>query len=168
MGWTSGRRRRSSRRIFRRVDKFDGSEKNWKTFEFDFKIAVKAVAPEVEAAMEKFALNPENVTGELMEDHDGVTYDGMKERGAELFEVLCQLTSGSAKLMIREAQDRDGFAAWQILSRTFGRKTLANSLRKYREVVNPKQTKEASDIVGAVTKWENALKELERTLQEKS
>ena len=116
--------------------------------------------------MEKFALKSENVTGELMEEHDGVIYDGMKDRGAELFEVLCQLTSGSAKLMIREAADRDGFAAWQILARTFGRKTLANSLRKYREVVNPKQTKEASDIVGAVTRWENALKELERTEQE--
>ena len=102
-----------------------------------------------------------------MEEHDGLAYDGMGERGAELFEVLCMLTSGGAKLMIREAQDNDGFAAWQILARTFGRRTLASSLRKYREAVNPTQAKEASDVVGAITRWESAMRELERTEQEK-
>ena len=152
---------------FRRVDKFDGNEKNWKSFEFDFRIAMKAVSPGVVEVMDKVALTGNVVTGEQMEEHDSLAYEGMKERGAELFEVLCLLTSGGAKLMIREAQDNDGFAAWQILARTFGRKTLASSLRKYREAVNPTQAKETSDIVGAITRWESAMKELERTEQEK-
>ena len=152
---------------FRRVDKFDGSETNWRSFEFDFRIAMKAVLPKVVEVMDRVAATSNIVTGEQMEDHDSLEYEGMKERGAELFEVLCLLTSGGAKLMIREAQDNDGFAAWQILAKTFGRKTLASSLRKYREAVNPTQAKDASDIVGAITRWESAIKELERTEQEK-
>ena len=170
-GQASGGGRRRQRTIlekdFRRVDKFDGTEKNWKAFEFDFRIAMKAVAPGVVELMDQVALTSSVVTGERMEEHDGLAYEGMRERGAELFEVLCMLTSGGAKLMIREAQDNDGFAAWQILARTFGRKTLASSLRKYREAVNPTQAKETSDIVGAITRWESAMKELERTEQEK-
>ena len=169
-GQVGGGRRRQRvimEKDFRRVDKFDGDEKSWKSFEFDFRIAMKAVAPVVVEAMDKVAVTSHVVTGGQMEDHDSLAYEGMKERGAELFEVLCLLTSGGAKLMIREAQDNDGFAAWQILSRTFGRKTLASSLRKYREAVNPTQAKETSDIVGAITRWESAMKELERTEQEK-
>ena len=127
----SGKRRQRTimEKDFRRVDKFDGNEKNWKSFEFDFRIAMKAVSPDVVEAMDKVALTSNVVTGEQMEEHDSLAYEGMKERGAELFEVLCLLTSGGAKLMIREAQDNDGFAAWQILAKTFGRKTLASSLR---------------------------------------
>ena len=158
----AGGGRRKQRTImekdFRRVDKFDGNEKNWKSFEFDFRIAMKAISPGVVEVMDQVALTSSVVTGERMEEHDALAYEGMKERGAELFEVLCLLTSGGAKLMIREAQDNDGFAAWQILARTFGRKTLASSLRKYREAVNPTQAKETSDIVGAVTRWESAMK----------
>ena len=104
---------------FRRVDTFDGTEKNWKAFEFDFRIAMKAISPGVVEVMDQVALTSSVVTGEKMEEHDALAYEGMKERGAELFEVLCLLTSGGAKLMIREAQDNDGFAAWQILARTF-------------------------------------------------
>ena len=152
---------------FRSIDKFDGVEKNWKSFEFNFRIAMRSIAPRVVEAMDKVAATSGVVTGLKMEEHDGLAYEGMEELGAELFEVLCMRTSGSAQLMIREAQDGDGFAAWQILSKTFGRKTLANSLRKYREAVNPTQAKEMSDVVGAITRWENAMKELERTEQER-
>lgn len=161
------RQRVISEKDFRRIDKFDGNEVNWKSFEFDFRIAMKAVSPKVVEVMDKVGLTNNIVTGEQMEDHDSLEYEGMTERGAELFEVLCLLTSGGAKLMIKEAQDNDGFAAWQILLRTFGRKTLASSLRKFREAVNPKQAKDVSDIVGAITRWESAVKELERTEQEK-
>ena len=167
MGGGGRKRRVIVEKDFRSVDKFDGTEKNWKAFEFDFRIAMRAVAPAVVEAMDQVAVTSSVVTGQRMEEHDDLAYEGMKERGAELFEVLCMRTSDSAKLMIREAQDSDGFAAWQILSKTFGRKTLANSLRKYREAVNPTQAKETSDIVGAITRWESAMKELERTEQEK-
>ena len=139
---------------FRRVDKFDGGEESWKAFEFDFRIAMRAVSQKVVEVMDRVASTNNVITGELMEEHDPLEYEGMAERGAELFEVLCLLTSGGAKLMIKEAQDNDGFAAWQILLKTFGRKTLASSLRKYREAVNPKQAKDVADIVGAVTRWE--------------
>lgn len=160
------RQRTLMEKDYRRVDKFDGVEKNWKTFEFDFRIATKAVSSKVVAAMDQSAIEEQVVTGADFEKLDGVNYEGMRERGLELFEILCGLTCGSAKLMIREAPENDGFAAWQILQKTYGRKTLANSLKKYREAVCPKQAKDTADIVGVIAKWENAVKELERTEQE--
>ena len=84
---------------YRSVDKFDGQEKNWKTFEFDFKMATKTVSPKVLEAMERSALESQTVTGAILEGADGVIYEGMKDRGNELFEILCGYTSGSAKIM---------------------------------------------------------------------
>ena len=163
----NGRRKRVLMlKDYRQVDKFDGTEKNWKTFEFDFVMATNSVSSKIVKAMEQSTIESQTVTGAIFENADGVVYEGMRDRGLELFEILCGLTTGSAKVMIREATERDGFAAWQILLRTFGRRTLANSLRKYREAVNPKQVKDTNDIMGRIAKWENSVKELERTEQE--
>ena len=61
---------------FRRVDKFDGDEKNWKSFEFDFRIAMKAISPGVVEVMDQVALTSSVVTGERMEEHDALAYEG--------------------------------------------------------------------------------------------
>jgi ribosomal protein L15 len=77
--------------------------------------------------------------------------------------VLCSLTTGDAKAIIKEVDNSDGITAWQLLSKNFARRTLARTLRRYREAVNPKQARETHEIIGALAKWENGVKELERT-----
>ena len=145
-----GDNKRLTEKAYRRLDKFNGDDSAWKSWEFDFKIATRAAAPKVLEVMERAAISPGVVTGAMVEADDSLAYDGMVERGAELYEILCMLITGSAKMMIKEAPDGDGFAAWQLLQRTFARKTLASSLRRYREVVNPKPARDASEVIGSL------------------
>ena len=93
---------------------------------------------------------------------DWQRFSEMLERASELFEVLCALTDGEAKLLIRESPDGDGFAAWHTLATFYSRRTLARALRLHRAVLNPSQLKHMKDVPGGVAKWESALKELER------
>ena len=75
---------------------------------------------------------------------------------------MCMLTSGDAKTLIKNVHNGDGLTAWQVLKKTYARTTLAKSLRRYREAVNPKQVKNLSEIVGAIAKWEGEVKEVEK------
>ena len=135
-------RRVLTEKDFRRVDKFNGDEADWKAWEFDFKIALRSASPQVSKAVDLVEgnLNVE-ATGSLLEVDQvhGDAMAGMEERAAELYEVLCMLTTGDAKSLIRNIAEADGIAAWQVLKKTYCRRTLAKSLRKYRDATNPKQ-----------------------------
>ena len=101
------------------------------------------------------------VTGALLETDPqmGKEMVGMTSRSAELYEVLCMLTTGDAKTLIRNIISADGLVAWQTLRKTYCRQTLAKSLRKFRNATSPKQVKNTGDIIGALAKWEGDLQE---------
>ena len=147
---------------YRRMDKFDGGEESWKAWEFDLKVATRASSSEVGECMVVAETATVNVTGADFERDHPVRFKGMAKRGRELFEVLCMHTTGDAKAVIKEVPGGDGLAAWQLLTKCYARRTLARTLRRYREAMNPKKVSEASEILGAVAKWENGVKELER------
>ena len=159
-------RRVLTEKDFRRVDKFNGDEADWKAWEFDFKIALRSASPQVSKAVDLVEgnLNVE-ATGALLEldQVHGDAMAGMEERAAELYEVLCMLTTGDAKSLIRNIAEADGIAAWQVLKKTYCRRTLAKSLRKYRDATNPKQAKSTEDIIGAMAKWEGNVQELQKS-----
>jgi hypothetical protein len=104
------------------------------------------------------------VTGEILEKDQtvGTEMVGITRRSGEFYEILCMLTSGDAKTLVRNVTSCDGFTTWQVLKKTYARTTLAKSLRRYREAVNPKQVKNVVEIVGAVAKWEGEVKEVEK------
>jgi hypothetical protein len=163
LGDGGGRGRLLDERGFRRMEKFSGSagEEAWREWEFDFRTAVRAMSTHTAAAMEKAVQQPDILTtGHMIEmgDVDGL-YPDMQRRSVELFEVLCGLMTGDAKMLIRETND--GIMAWQILAKTYSRRTMARVLRKYREATLPKQV-ETKDLVGAIAKWESGVKALER------
>ena len=66
------------------------------------------------------------------------------------YDVLCMLTLGEAKSVIREVSGGDGIAAWQALAKSYARRTLARVLRRS---MNP----------GVIARREAKWKELERT-----
>ena len=153
---------RVSEKNYRRMDKLDGGEESWKAWEFDFKVATRSSSMQVGVCMERAETATDNASGADYELLEPVMFKGMATRGRELFEVLCVLTTGDAKAIIKEVQGGDGFAAWQLLTKCYARRTLARTLRRYREAMIPKQVSEASEILSAMTKWENGVKELER------
>ena len=78
----------------------------------------------------------------------------MAKASKELFEVLCQLTGGRAKSLLRDIDTGDGLRAWRTLHNTYARDTLARTLRLYREVINPTQSQSVDLVITAIGKWE--------------
>ena len=91
----------------------------------------------------------------------GTKFKGMRERTGELYDVICQLTTGRAKNIVKGVGSKDGFEAWQELHKEFNRQTLAKTLRIYREVVCPMQ-KNIEDLLTEITIWENKVRDLEK------
>ena len=166
-GGSEGNYRKLQEKDFRRVEKFAGGEDAWRAWEFDFKVALRATDKKVAEALEEIETPREPplgpITAEIIHADDPTYWAGLIERSKELCDVLCMLITGDAKAIIREVHGGDGFAAWQSLLKAYSRKTLARSLRKYREVMNPQPVKDVTEILGFLAKWENKMKELERT-----
>ena len=89
-------------------------------------------------------------------------WDGLEDKSRQLYDILCMLTSGEAKSVIREVPGVDGIAAWQALAIIYARRILARVLRRYREVMNPVSAKVLSEVVGVIARWETKWKELEK------
>ena len=64
------------------------------------------------------------------------------------------LTEGEAKSVIKSATE-DGFEAWHLLNQTYSRKTLAKTLRLYREASNPAPATQLSEVISKIAKWES-------------
>jgi hypothetical protein len=157
---------RVTEKNYRRMDKFDGGEDEWKAWSFDFRIATMASSNTVAKYMVRAETEIASVSGNFFEMESAEGRE-MEKRGRELFEVMCSLTTGDAKAIIKESAGNDGFAAWQLLAKTFSRKTLARTLRKFRECLNPAQEVDSGAFLGKMARWENGMKELERTEGEK-
>ena len=69
------------------------------------------------------------------------------------------LTAGEAKTIIKGATE-DGFVAWHMLNATYSRKTLAKTLRVYREASNPAPAKNLSEVLSCIAKWEGKVQSL--------
>ena len=73
---------------------------------------------------------------------------------------MCILTAGEAKLMIRDCED--GLQAWHKLWQTYNRKTLARSLRKYKEAIIPNTATNSGEIITRINEWGAKVKELNK------
>jgi hypothetical protein len=158
--YNNHRNQRLEEKSYRRVDKFQAGETEWQEFAFDVTVTTRALNPELASKMEEITKKKE-----LDPDYFDKLYDQDKElsRGSkELFEVLCQLTGGQAKSLLRGVDRSDGLKAWRVLHTTYARDTLARTLRLYREVINPSQCASVDQIITSIGKWETRLKELER------
>jgi hypothetical protein len=146
------------------MEKFAGGEGAWHEWEFDFRTAVRACSPHTADAMAWAEFkNKENIamTGAILESGAPLLYPAMAKRSSKLFEVLCGLLTAEAKMLIRETEGGDGILARQKLTKSYSRRTLARTLRMYREVTLPKQV-EMKDLVVTIAKWESAVVALER------
>ena len=55
----------------------------------------------------------------------------------------------------------DGMDAWYTLWQTYNRRTLAKSLRKYKEAVIPKTASHAGEVIARITEWESKVRDLQ-------
>ena len=88
-------------------------------------------------------------------------YD-LKMRSKELYGILVLLTNDEAKRIVKGVPGDDGLAAWQSLARTYGRASVAKTMRMMKTIINPKKAKDVSEVVKLITDWETKVKELEK------
>ena len=124
-----GSRGAGSRKIqekdFRRLEKFSGGEEQWKAWEFDFKVSTRAADAMTAEALEVAEVETKVVSAGNFVELDEMKWGGLVERSKELYDVLCMVTTGDAKAIIREVPGGDGVMAWQALTKAFARRTLA-------------------------------------------
>jgi hypothetical protein len=145
---------------FRRVEKFSQGDSEWQEFCFDVMVTTRSINPDLASQMEDLT-KAKKVDSDHYEDLYQMNPEMLKA-SSELYEVLCQLTGGQAKSLMRGIDKQDGLKAWRNLHTTYARETLARTLRLYREVINPSQASNPDQIITSIGRWETKLKELER------
>ena len=78
--------RKITEKAYRRVDKFSGGDEEWRSWEFDFKVATRAVDAKMVEALETAEVKGKTLTGKDFENLNGTEWKGMdvKARAAVL------------------------------------------------------------------------------------
>ena len=78
----------------------------------------------------------------------------MDRAEAEVFRLLCQLTSGEANTLVRTVVERNGYVAWRKLYENYNPRTPARALNAMLEVMKPPKVKDARGRAKAIEEWE--------------
>ena len=144
-------------KYFRRIEKFSGEAAKWQEWLFGVCVAVGAVSSACVLAMEEVIRQAGGVRD--VAKMEEVISERMKIKfGAELFGVLCSLTSGEANVVVRSVVQKGagycGFAALCVLSQRFNPKTPARILQFLTTILNPTPIKDVRLLERAVEEWE--------------
>ena len=99
-------------------------------------------------------------------DENQNTSRELRQRSAELYDILCERCDGEALTIIRQVNDMEEIRAWPRLFQRYNPRTMARGLRMLSEVVNPPKPKSLIDVEMLVSKWEDKVKRLEPQFQE--
>ena len=154
---------------FRRIEKFGGEAGKWQEWLFAVCVAVGSVSPDCILAMEDVTKQAGSIRDVAMLDAV-VKADVKKKFSAELFGVLCALTSGEANVVVRSIIQKGagycGFAALCALSQRFNPKTPARILQFLSTVLNPPSIKDVRLLERAVEEWEIKIGKLKVEFEE--
>ena len=144
-------------RFFRRIDKFDGDVGKFRSWVFDLVVVLGQVDRDLSEEVKKLMretivdLSP----SEIAKFIDPEIYIAF---AAELYGVICLLTTGDAKTVVKGVLEKgvgqDGFAALAALGNRFDAKTPANLLQAFMGVISPSPIKNGTQIPKAIVDWE--------------
>ena len=109
---------------FTRMQQFTGGETDYKERSFDIETIVESVCPGFNEMIREYMEG--NDAGKT-QDYQQFKLEHAEIRSDKFYNLMCILTAGEAKLIIRDSGD--GLEAWFKLWQTYNRKTLARSLR---------------------------------------
>ena len=144
-------------KFFRRLDKFGGEESKWNEWFFNFRVCLIGVhQTAAKFAEEVVATAAGPVTVETI---DLVVPREVKMLvSAELYGILCGLTSGEANVVVRSMVDKGlgycGFAAIHALAVQFNPRTPTRILQYLGGVINPPALKDIRLLPRATEDWE--------------
>ena len=146
------------------MDKFDGKAENWKEWHYQFIVAAHAYKDRNGALLEAIekleldAVDTEDIDLEL-ERKDA---ECMTETKAEMFGVLCLLTSGEANVLVRSEVDKNGYTTWKRLFDRYNPRTPASLTAAWREVIRPKKIKDMREASKTIDTWEGKIAVLKK------
>ena len=144
-----------------RVDKFDGGRDKWEEWSFTFLRNVRSMSRTAYEVLKKYEGHTDDVDEEL------VLNEEEQKRSAEVYDVMCQVCSGEALMVVKSVDDMRGVRAWQVLYRKYNPRTMARGARMMYDAVRPPKIKELSEFETAVAKWEEKVKRLTTQFDEK-
>ena len=145
-------------RQFNRVDKFDGGEISWAEWKNDLEVIITGLNSDF-ANLMKMCNSNDSPIGP---DYYAIIADDWKltaqKRSHELLSVLFILVTGEAKALIKS--QTDGLEAWRILCQAYSRRTLARTVRLYKEAILPSPAKSLTEVITKISEWENKVNDL--------
>ena len=143
---------------FRRIEVYAGVIGTWQEWSFNFMTAVEGINQPVGGALTEIG-KKSAVPLTITSLQALVTPEMRSKHGAELFGVLCGLTTGDANAVVRGVttklgMGRCGFAAYYALSFRFNPKTPARALQFLFTVINPPTIKDVRQIPKGIEDWE--------------
>ena len=154
--------RKISDKQYKKVDKFDGLDKNWKKFEKSFMVATKMADEDTWKFMNQMVLEDDLVSLEdmLIKGYAG-DHEYIKKRTVELFDVLTLMIEGEGAAIVQSISDCDGLGAWQKVYRNYNMVSTAKTMSKVIQVVSPPKVIDLTTMRGSTEHWETQERELE-------
>ena len=156
--------RRLDERMYRRVDKFDGSTP-WSDFAFMMKSATRSATKSVVEIMEWAEKQDDDIDQKMIDDQ--VVDVQVDSSGSKLFDILVSLTYGEATMVIRGTQSMNEYIAWKRLVDRYNPNTPAKALSLMMEVMNPKLQSDPNRIPQALEEWDLKCMRLQKEYNDK-
>ena len=153
---------------FTRMEKFSGNANEWSGWAFNLKVCADAMDDEFGEAVhevKKAKMEKEDVDAlKSVVSRNDLSGDSYK-LGKMFFEVLCGLTTGEAKVVVRSTVEKFGgcgFGALSLLTKRYRPNTHARKIQCLSDVVRPQFIKDSRQLITAVELWEGKVAALLR------
>ena len=146
-------------RNFRRQDKFDGDRAKYTQWLFDFQVKLGAIDKELVRCIKGLLSDkipdpsPTALYGEGPLPTQGrVDVELEAKYGGALYNLVCDLTTGEAKKIVKAISDKhgtqDGFAALVAINNAFNQKTPGSLIQALMSAINPPKVRTPGDCKG--------------------
>ena len=147
---------------FRRMVVFQGEDRGWRDWSFQFRAALRGAEREFLVVVLKWVETASNDTKEDDLETQFLDEYDVERWGAELYDVLCSLTGGETLTIVRAESGMNGFMAWKSLYKRHNPITPAKALAVMMEVMNPPNVMEVSRVPKAIDDWDTKVAVLQR------
>jgi hypothetical protein len=143
------------------MDSFDGGRAKFRGWMFDFAVCIGQIDKGLSDKIRMLMASNKSRDDKWDPKHDGdVDQELYQKYSGELYGVLCGLTSGEPKNLVRGIVKggfgQDGHKALVILNKRYDTRNGATLLHAFLEIVNPPAWK-SGELVSGIHKWETRM-----------
>ena len=107
----------------------------------------------VEANYDEKELEAEGYAEDIAINEEGIEAKNVTEISNKLHNVLLNLSSGEASVVVRRCQGHNGLLAWKRLHEKLNPRTLASGVKAISKVLSPMKITSASKADSSIEAW---------------